>query len=270
MSNIFSFRSFREFLRNCFEIRQQKNAAYSLRQFAKDIGVSHNRLSEILSSDSAISLSLAAKMAGGLKLKTNERDFFLDLVRAECARTLGAKNDAALRLKEHFGGRAFKVENEQDGGLLSKWYYLGLVELLTKMPPAPDDEIKRILGIDSNELTEAKAFLLGQKVIAANAAGGNKKNSPYLKFESAVPSRLIRNFHFNVLKKAQTAIEEQKISDRKYLSSFVGLRKETLEEARKELEIFNQKFLKKFASEKAADSVYCFSMQLFRFDQEKT
>jgi uncharacterized protein (TIGR02147 family) len=270
MTNIFQFRNFREFLKRHLNLRQEKTPGYSLRQFSKELGVSHSRLSEILSSESSISMSLAVKISEGLNLQNGERAFFMDLVRMDCGRTKSARSDSLERVEDHFAGRTFQYESSSEGGLLSKWYYLPLIEMLSKSKPTRDAKIIELLGIKDDELQTAKRFLIDNGYIQELQSGRTKKSKAYLKFEKAVPTPLIRQFHKKVIAHAQDAIEAQPIEQRKFLSSFIGVRKETIKEARKELEEFNQQFLKKYASEQSADSVYCFSLQLFRFDEENT
>ena len=61
-------------LRAELERRQAANARYSLRAFARDLGISHTLLSLIASGKRALSEELARKIIATSKLPKNERD----------------------------------------------------------------------------------------------------------------------------------------------------------------------------------------------------
>lgn len=70
---------FSDLIRDQFHIRALKNPSYSLRAFARDIGLSSGGLSDILTKKSGLSESKAQIIAEKLFTNTEERSFFCKL-----------------------------------------------------------------------------------------------------------------------------------------------------------------------------------------------
>lgn len=263
MTNVFLYLDFREFLRDELQRRSLRNSKYSLRAFARDIGMSISRLSETLSSKAGISMSTGQLIAQRLKMSDVEKEYFLNLIIAKHGRTSEARKKAQRRIKQYKARRIFIQLRENHKELLSKWYYLPLIELLGMRAELSSAEISKILDISQEEVVAASLFLAEKGQIVRTEKGVWRKTNTFQKIESTTPATVIRQFHRDVLKRASAAIEAQPIERRKYLSSYFTIRKENLAEARQDLERFNQWFLKKYVTEKNADSVYVFAIQLF-------
>src|SRR4051812_3874208 len=98
MASLFDFNSVSDFLAHELDSRQQRNSNYSLRAFARDLGVSASRLSEILNSTGGLSEKTALAVALKLKLKPSEKKYWLDLVLASSARNPKVKKLARERI----------------------------------------------------------------------------------------------------------------------------------------------------------------------------
>lgn len=237
-----------------------RNPKYSLRAFARDIGISFSRLSEILSSDTGISVGKGQVIAKNLQMTFVEREYFLNLIIAECGRSRKERDQAALFIKHYKAKKNFIYLNENIQKLFSKWYYVPLVELLQIKTEA---EIADILDISREEVLVSILVLEELGLVSRAENGRWRKLNSFQKIESKSPSTAIRQAHREVLTRASKAIENQAIDKRKYLSSYFAFKKENILEARQELEKFNEDFLKKYAAEDGSDAVYVFSMQLF-------
>jgi len=267
MVSVFLYEDFRTFLNDEFRARTARNPKYSIRAFARDLNVSFSRLSEVISKSQGISLSTSHKMASALKMSDTEKEYFQHLIISKYHRSGEMRNVAQEKINHIKKSRLVVSLREKYSDLISKWYYLPLIELLT-IKDTPDlVSIAKTLEITPSELTAATNFLLNLGHIAKASDGSWKKTKPFLKIESSTPSKSIRNFHAKFLQTAENALHHQPIEKRKYLSTVFAIKKENVESARKELEAFNQKFLEKFISEEGADTVYCFSMQLFNLEK---
>lgn len=76
---------FRDILRHEFERRRENNSRYSLRAFARSIGIDHSTLSQILRGRRRLTQRTIARLGGSLKLSS-----------AEIAESCTAANDAAV------------------------------------------------------------------------------------------------------------------------------------------------------------------------------
>lgn len=265
MTNVFLYDDFKLFLKDELERRVFRNPKYSLRAFARDIGLSISRLSEIISNQEGIRLSTAAKIASTLKMSHSEKEYFQYLIISKHGRSGELRDKAFKKVQTFKSKRHFRRLPERYKDLLSTWYCLPLIELLTSKEPSSLFQISEILEASEREITATIAHLEELGHIKKIKVGRWKKSIPFIKIDSLTPSNSIQGYHKKLLQKAEGALK-QPIQKRKYLSAVFGIKKESLEEARNELEAFSQNFLEKFTSEDAADMVYCFGVQLYQLE----
>jgi uncharacterized protein (TIGR02147 family) len=270
MSNVFQYEDFKSFLKDELERRTLRNTKYSLRAFARDLGVSFSRLSEIFTKGEGISLSTARKIADNMRLSELEKDYFLKLVIAGHSRNRSIRENAIKSIQNYKTRRIFMSLRESYKELLSRWYYIALIEMVSVNRPKALPEIAKALEISEEEVTAALAHLSDKGFIEKSEKGVWQKCTAFLKVESTTPSHMIRGYHKEFLSKASRALENQPIKSRKYLSTVFAVKKERIDEARKELERFNESFLQKYTANQSADGVYAFSLQLFQIDEEET
>lgn len=100
MPNLVAYESFRSLLQDRLEARKQRNPAYSLRAFARNIGMSPSRLSEVMNAGQHMSVRSAERI--GPKLFANEQElrYFVCLVEADTANNNVAREMASERLRE--------------------------------------------------------------------------------------------------------------------------------------------------------------------------
>lgn len=102
---------YRIILRSELAERCKHNPNYSLRAFARDLGIAPSRVSEILSGKQGLSRKAALSIAERLGLSTEEAEAFADLVDCRHCRTLDGRERARRRL----GVRPFRNrELQQD------------------------------------------------------------------------------------------------------------------------------------------------------------
>lgn len=115
-----------QILKNALGQRQKKNARYSLREFARNLGVSPTTLSQVFSQKKGLSEKTALSIAEKLNLELNEKEKFLLSVRSAHSRNSKVKLASSLELaeinKQTLRGRKKKLNpNEilEDGGRFS-------------------------------------------------------------------------------------------------------------------------------------------------------
>lgn len=91
--------SFRSILRKELQRRRRINVRYSLRAFARQLGISPSRLSEILTGRYGLSGTAARALAQRLGLSDDQAAIFADLADAEHARTPARREQAARRIQ---------------------------------------------------------------------------------------------------------------------------------------------------------------------------
>lgn len=265
MTNIFNFESPADFLKSVLETRKFKNPKYSLRAFARDLDISFSRLSEYLHKDECMNAVTADKISMRLQLSAGEKEYLLLLVSAKNGRTVECREAAAKKIKDIHEKRQLVVIRKGFSGLLTKWFYIPLIELITLCDGRPLTRIADDLGVTLDEVSTAIAQLETAGHIVRIDDKTWKKSVPLLHIESANPQASIRDYHKNIIEAGARALK-QPISKRKFISTVLGIRKGSVEDARREIEAFNRNFVAKYASEDAAETVYGINVQFFEYE----
>lgn len=148
-----------EFLRREFEKRQRANARYSLRAFAKSLGVSSGRLSEYLNGKRDVSYNVGKRIVENLKLSKDEKfDFLVDLIVSKQGENDPSNKTVSL--------------NGEEMELLSSWYHIAILHYLKiqdDFQKKSIDSISKSFGLeadvvlDSLERLERLGFVEGAK-----------------------------------------------------------------------------------------------------------
>src|SRR5438093_584647 len=108
---------FRQYLRGEFETRSKTNARFSLRSFARALGVSPAGLSMVLSGKTPVTLSFIEKTAPKLKLKSEQvQNFQLQL--------LMEKGGMAIQSRE------FEFVDADNFAIIKEWYHYAILNLM--------------------------------------------------------------------------------------------------------------------------------------------
>lgn len=258
--------NFRDILKRELETRCQRNPRYSLRSFARDLGISAPRLSHVLKGTYGLSRVAAEKLGRRLGWGPAEIESFVDLVESEHARSQAAREIAKGRLEQRqalfsdLGIDAFRA--------ISDWYHFALMELTrVKGFQSAAGWIARALGISSHEASGAVERLRRLELLEDRdgklAATGN-----YFANAAGVPSEAVRNFHRQVLAKASDALTFQDVSERDFSALVLAIDEADLPRAKEFIKRFRDQFDSEFSKSPRPTRVYGLGIQLFAL-QEK-
>lgn len=90
---------YQDFLLEEFRSRRSRNPHYSLRAFARDLGMPASKLSQNLRGLCGISVAKAEKIAAKLQMRDDEKHLFLALVESQHARSRVARQQAHASLQ---------------------------------------------------------------------------------------------------------------------------------------------------------------------------
>ncbi|MBS1970949.1 MAG: TIGR02147 family protein [Bdellovibrionales bacterium] len=258
--------NYRTILQTEFKRRQAKNSAYSLRAFARDLGLSSTHLSDILRAKSQLSTDRAATLVEKLDLKGNDSELFLDLVEIECAGTGPAKRLAENRLKTRFAN--VKVLKPEQLNLLSEWHYLPLMELLsTRLKDHSALTLGRRLGMSRVKIGEALEFLLNKGFITRN----EDRYEVVANHTAAqdIPSATIRQHYRTVLEQAAEAIEDQELNQREFSVVTMALSKKKIALAKERIRHFRRQLAEELGADDDKDAVYTLSVCFFENTKDR-
>ena len=90
MCEVLQFLDYRKYLVANFQQRQERNPAYSLRAFARDLGVTASLVWKILNEKDSVSIKTAHVLAESLRLEGQDKEYFIELVKAHRANDFSA------------------------------------------------------------------------------------------------------------------------------------------------------------------------------------
>lgn len=254
-------KDYRQILRDSLEDRCQKNPRYSLRAFARDIGISAPSLSRILNGHHGLSGKVALDIAKRLSLSPAEQELFGALVESKHARTPVVRKSARRRVNEL--SSTFRSLGADSFRVISDWYHLAILEL-TLVEGFKSDAvwIADQLGITQIETKAAIARLLKLDLLRNEkgrlvATGSNFVNP------QGVPSDAVRKFHGEILERAKRALELQSVAEREFSNLTLAIDEEALPRVRKLIREFTKRLDTELAASPRKSRVYNLSIQFF-------
>jgi len=233
---IFEHPNYRSYLKAVFADRAARRPAYSVRAFAKQLGLAQSFLAEILRNKKNLSPEGALRIAASLGLNRDETDYFSALVQLEITKDEDVRASILDRI------RAFRPQ----GGVtdlsvdtfkvISDWYHIPILELtyLKDFDFTPEN-VSRRLGIS---LTEAEVGIerLLRVELLERVKGKYRKTKNYVLFQSAIPNKAVARFHQHYLDHAKKAVDGLPPAERFGASEIYPLSPDNLARARKILE----------------------------------
>lgn len=254
-------RTYRQILLETLESRCQKNARYSLRTFARDLGISAPRLSRVLNGHLGFSRQAANEVAKKLNLSLEERELFCTLVESEHARASVTRASAQKRSMEL--SSAFQTLSIDSFRVISDWYHLAILELtLVQGFQSEPSWISRQLGITETEAKAAVERLLRMELLKMHEGRLCSTGSNFVN-PKGTPSDAVRKFHSGILARAQQAIELQTSTEREFANLTFAFDEEELPQMRKFIREFTNRMSTKMASSPKRTRVYNLSIQFF-------
>lgn len=250
-----------EMMREEFQTRAFKNASYSLRAFARDLGLTSGNLSDLLNKKIGLSFSKAKQVALKLNFSEEDQQLFLKLVE------ISLDNDKTKSELQIFNYDSSYITLADDYyRVLTEWYYFALVELVRVADFQNDDEwIAKRLGISESEVRSAIERLLRVELLK-DENGVLIQTYDYFISPSGTPSDTAKKFHKQILARAALAVDNQAIEERNFTSGFLRVRKSDLPHIANRIKEFRREMAAEIESGEGHDSVYAFAIQFFRGD----
>lgn len=265
---------YHQVLKSEFETRTKANARYSLRAFARDLGLAPSRLSRVLRGEEGLSQTTAAKVAVRLGLSPNEQAKFCEMVVAVDGRSKRARRAASAAILQSASKDPDVRALEDDiFHVVSDWYHFAMVELAGQRGvDANPKSIAKRLGISAIEAENALERLISVGLLAKESGRIVRTKNMYAVPTQSVPSDAVRKFNRQILEKAISAISLQGIEERSLGTVTVAVAPKSLPRLFEELAAFRRKFntlAEALAQEAGANAseVYVLSLPFFKVTQ---
>lgn len=243
--------SFRRFLREELIRRCEKNNGYSLRAFARHLGINHATLSSIMAGKRALTRSTIIKLGNSLKLTQEQLTNFLNFY---------GSHDNQVALTEH-QNLALDVFTA-----ISDWYHDAILELIHIKNFKPDIRwISKSLGITTTEVRSAVERLVRLELleISDNTWKDLSRNNT-TNITNNLSSDALKKLQAKILELSMRTLTELPRTHRDHTSLTVAMQTRDLDEVKERIKRFRFELVK-FIERKQAkpDAVYQFAFSVF-------
>lgn len=239
-------KQYQEILANQLAYRKKQNPRYSLRSFAKNLGMSPGQLSSLINGKKALTLKQAAKLIEKLDL---DEDSSTEIIKCLVP---DLKNDS-------FQNRPLA---EDEMAVVSEWYYFAILSLgKIKNNRATGEWIGRKLAIHPKVAADALQTLVRMGLIQVEGSSFCQTGLA-LVTKTDIPSAVIRGYHRQNLKKAEEKMESVPVPERSFNSITFAANPDKLEEAKRMIERFLGRLSRTLEDDHTTE-VYTFATQLF-------
>jgi uncharacterized protein (TIGR02147 family) len=252
---------YREILLDVFNSRQKKNPAYSLRAFARDIEMSHSRLSEIFSGKGELSLEKAQNIAKKLRLSAIKAADFKDMVLIRTSederKKMAASRRLASRLKllnqRNLSDDQFQIVANPKYSVVYTCMMLGFFD-------GSSESLVKLVDLNSIELYEILRRL--ERLELVGRRDGRWIAKPFkVNVDNGIPSEWVRAYHKEMLAAGRKAIDSVPMPFRYFDSLVLPIDLDRIGEIQQKMASFCQGLLEEYCSGK--DAVYGVGLQFF-------
>jgi len=265
--SIFEYSDYRAFLKAMFQYRKETTPGYSHRYFARMAGfASPNFLKLVIDAKRSLTSTSISQVAKGFKLKKPEREFFENLVYMNQAEDLAEKDHYYRKMITLSPRGSIKKIDQAQYDYFSRWYLPVIRELSVFGDRSQTAE--QIAGrlnppVRIKEVENALDRLMQLGLIRKDAQGRWEQTSALLSTGPEVKSVLIANFHREMIRLADTAIERFPAEKRDITALTLSIGKDRLPELKEKITEFRQEILKSFAGDTEPDQVIQINIQVF-------
>ncbi len=244
-------------LRETFQRRRLKNSRYSLRAFARDVGLSPALVCLVFEKKRRLTERSALRLAQTLCMDPTSK---LGLT-ASVTGLRGHKEKAKLKV------RATQMDMETFE-LIASWEHYAILSLArTKGARADGEWVALRLGISKKHANAALSRLkkLGFVRVVGNRFTFAAKNldSPH-----DVPSAAIQRHHISQLRNAENALASATVEERYFGATTMAFRVADMPAAKTMLRRFRDRFQRRFSNAEA-DEVYTITTNFFPISQKE-
>lgn len=235
-----------------FSQRKVRNPSYSLRAYARDLGVSMGLLSEVLGGKRTLTYRTGCKILPRLGLAPRrEKQFVTSL--APQPKILPSTERALRAQIERLNADQFH--------LISDWYHFAILSLV-KIPGCRADchWISRRLGITPDEAELAVARLRRLRLVREEN-GVLKRTKAQIETTPDLPTSAIKKSHKQTLEQVIVALFDVPVDQREIISTTVATTPEKMSEAKRMIREFAETMYD-FLDDGPKTEVYNFNMQL--------
>lgn len=254
-------------LQNEFQQRKQKNKKYSLRAFAKFLGVSHALLSLVFLKKKGLSPKMAEKISTKMALSHLERHIFITSVEKCFSRSDKKKSKASLALNQLHKQKQFMSLTTENINQIDHWAYIAVFEAIYSKKAQTVKELCFFLDQKPSMITKVVDYL--QQISAIREENGVLTAlSSSLHTTNDIPAKALVNYHISMAHKAIESIQQQPVNLREFQNSILTVNQESIGEAKKMIRNFIYEFNTRFYVDNNTSQLYSLFVTFFKMGKE--
>jgi len=263
--------SYRQALQNAFDERMRLNPRYSLRAFARDLGISPGFLSQVLSEKRGLNLAKATEVFNKLGIPPAEQKLYALEIQKHQKRSESKKSIVQKQIDSTLQHSRAHLVQQEEFQKISHWSALAMLHLLRlKDSPRKDKQAwcawaAKKLNLQTSLVASTLETMIDLKLVDDDKRKGLNSTHDNVWTTNVAPSAAIRSFHKQMIEKAAIAVEMQEIEERFLQSIQFAVLKSDLPKIQNEIVKFRNQLLRKYGRTETidADSVYGLNFQLF-------
>lgn len=250
-------------LLNEFQQRKKKNKKYSLRAFAKFLGVSHALLSLVLLKKKGLSPKMADKISTKLGLSHLERSIFISSVEKCFSRSAAKKTKASHVLNQLYKQKQFKPLTQENASQIDHWAYVAVFEAIHSKKAQTVEELCFFLDQKPSMITKVATYL--QEISAiAEANGKFLALSSSLHTTNDIPTKAMVSYHVSMAQKAIESVQQQPVHIREFQNAILTVNQDSLNDAKKMIRNFILEFNTRFYIDNDNTQLYSLFVSFFK------
>ena len=265
--SVFDFTDFRLFLKTLFEYKKATVSSFSHRRFAQAAGfASPNFLKLVMDGQRNLTSTSIAKIARGFKLKKAERDYFENLVYMNQAPDHAEKNHYYQKIMAMGASKTIKLLESARYDYFSKWYLPVLRELVlfgNRKSTARDLAERLSPEVREKDVQSALNQLENLGLVSKDENGCWQQSEKILTTGPEVKSLLIANFHHEMIKMADAAIDRYPSDKRDISGVTLSITQKDIPRIKKRIAQFRKAILEEFVCDENPDQVIQINVQMF-------
>jgi uncharacterized protein (TIGR02147 family) len=264
-SSVYQFLDFRDFLKERI-LQLRKERWYSERAFARRARFSSpSFLKMVLDGKRNLSPESAQRVAKILGLNSNETRFFVLLVRLSLVKSEGERGEIFASLSEFKKFAEIRRIELDQLTYFSNWKWVALREALAT-PFWQAQSLEVLAKAVDSSVREVEVIISGLErlgFVERTEAGGYLAKQEALQTPRQMRSLVVRNFHQEMLSKAQDSLCSVDLSKRDVGGLTIALSEEDFRELKEALFNFQSRVNTKYSGSKSARNIYQFNFQIF-------
>lgn len=266
-----------DFIKRLDQVLQERtmvNPLYSLRAFARDLGISPSQLSLIMNGKRGLSVTTAKQLVVRLGFNEHEQHVFVTEIQSLYSRNKNLKESAVEELNSISKNLRTNFLSIDAFSVIANWYHLALLEAIKLNRSSISSKSKQLewlskkLDLSLNEVKLAVARLNRLELVEIKE-GRVRPVEDAVFVTDQVGSDAVRSYHRQIVHKALKSIDQQSAEDRYLRSTMMPIAKADLPKIKEKIKKFHESLIQEFGDSVQSDSVYALSTQFFNVLNEE-